>query len=229
MSNNPCRILIPARLSYCHIAEPRPDDERTNDEGNPLYSYATQCIISKADKATQKKIQMAVQHAIAKKFGKDKVKAYMQNPNFKKPLRDADAEDREGAEYKNTVFFNCRTNAKFNNAKDIDEADPNAAPYAGRPGCVLKNRTRLTSVNDISKHIYSGAYVYISVTAYYFKATGAQGIAFGLNNVMKDRDGERLDGTVDADDEFADLFEDDELTVDTDDLDDDFLSDDWEL
>lgn len=229
MTANPCRIVIPVRLSYCHIAEPRPDDERTDDAGNPLYSYNTQCIISKTDKATQKKIQTAVQHAIAKKFGKDKVAAYMKNPNFKKPLRDADAEDKDAPEYKNTTFFNCKTNAKFNNAKDVDEADPNAQPYTGRPGCVLKNRTRLTSVADISKEIYSGAYVFISVTAYYFKATGSQGIAFGLNNVMKDRDGERLDGTVDADDEFADLFEEDDLTVNTDNLDKEFLGDDWEL
>lgn len=193
---SPSRVIVKARLSYVFVAEPRPDDEKVDkDTGKPLYYYSLQLVIPKSDKANMAKLQGAVKAAIAKKFGADKVAAAMKNPNFKKPLRDADAEGREGAEYKGTAFANCKTNAK------------GATDYASRPGIMLKTRVKLTDVAEIGEHIYSGCTAYVSVTAYYFKNSGSQGIALGLNNILKDADGERLDGSIDADAEFADLFE----------------------
>jgi len=217
-----CRVVLPVRLSYAFIAEPRPDDEKKDANGDPLYYYSTQIIIPKSDKATVQKLNKAVQGAIAKKFGKDKVKAAWNNPNFKKPLRDADAEGREGVEYEGTVFANAKTNAK------------GATDYGSRPGIVLKNRTKLTDVGEINSEVYSGCYVMVSVTAYYFKNSGSQGIALALNNIMKDKEGERLDGSMNAEDEFADMFEEDEFSeTNTDDFDmggfDDDLDDDLGL
>lgn len=194
------RIVIPARLSYTYVAEPRPDDEKTNNDGDPLYYYGTQLLIPKTDKATIKKMQAAVKAAIIQKFGPDKAKSLWNNSNFKKPWRDADEEERDGAEYKGMMFANCKTNAK------------SKTDYASRPGIALKNRIKLTDISEIHEHIYSGCHAYISITAYYFKSSGSQGIALALNNILKDKDGERLDGSVDVMDEFDDMFEDDEFS-----------------
>lgn len=200
MSNKDARrIVVPARLSYTYVAEPRPDDEKTNSDGDPLYYYGTQLLIPMKDKATVTKMQNAVKAAIVQKFGPDKAKALWKNPNFKKPWRDADEEGRDGAEYKGMFFANCKTNAK------------SKTDYASRPGVALKNRTKLTDITEIHEHIYSGCHAYVSITAYYFKSKGAQGIALALNNILKDKDGERLDGSVDVMDEFDDMFDDDEF------------------
>ena len=206
------RVVIPVRASYCYVAEPRPDDDKTDAEGNPVYYYSTQAIIDKATgKAAYKKIQQAVQAAIMKKFGREKVKPLFNNANFKKPVRDADAEGKEGDVYENAWFFNCKTTARYNNAYDQDPNDPQAPRYFKRPGIALKNRRELTTVAEINKHVYSGCYVYLSVTAYYFESDKQRGIALALNNILKDKDGARLDDNIDALDEFADLFDEDAL------------------
>lgn len=50
--------------------------------------------------------------------------------------------------------------------------------------------------------IYPGAFVRLSVTAFTYDMDGNRGVTFGLNNVQKVKDGERLDGGVTAADEF---------------------------
>lgn len=208
MSKDPRKVVVLCRLSYTYIAEPQPDDEKKDKEGNPLYAYKTQFLIPKSDKATRNKIQKAIMAAIAKKYGQDKVKKLMNNPQFKLPMRDADAEDRDGVEYKGMVFANCKTNAK------------SQQDTASRPGVALKNRTRLTTTEEIQREIYSGCWAYLSLTFYDFKMSGSQGIAVALNNVLKHKDDERLDGSSDVMDDFDDLFEDDDgLGDDFDELD----------
>jgi hypothetical protein len=61
--------------------------------------------------------------------------------------------------------------------------------------------------------IYSGVWAIISVTFYGYDVSGNRGIACGLNNVMKFKDGERLGGRSSADNDFADIDaeEDDDL------------------
>ena len=60
--------------------------------------------------------------------------------------------------------------------------------------------------------LYSGVYGRASISFYAFNSNGNKGIACGLNNLQKIRDGEPLGGRTRAEDDFA-----------TDD-DDDFLS-----
>ena len=56
--------------------------------------------------------------------------------------------------------------------------------------------------------VYSGCYARVSPNFYAFNSNGNKGIACGLNNLQKIRDGEPLGGKSRAEDDFAD--EDDE-------------------
>ena len=60
--------------------------------------------------------------------------------------------------------------------------------------------------------VYSGCYARVSINFYAFNTNGNKGIACGLGNIQKVRDGEPLSGRTSAADDFNT------------DLDDDFLS-----
>jgi hypothetical protein len=183
-------IIGPVIGSYVVLATPK-----ANDHGEMRYSM--QGIFPKTDKAVKAKLDKIVYAAIlaCPLAGNDpaKAKKLLNNPKFGKPVRDADEEDREGAEYQGCYFFNVGTNDK-----------------KGRPGCVLRNGTKLTDPDEIRDEMFSGAKYQISVTAFYYDNSGNKGVALALNNVMKWADGKRLDGSVDVEDEFADLISDDD-------------------
>lgn len=196
---NPRRVVVgPVRLSYTYVAEPK-----ENDHGE--MEYSTQILIPEGS-AAYKKAQQAVNAAImaCPLANGDKAKAQklLKNPQFKKPLRSAADEGRDGAEYDGMIFANAKTNAK-----------------KGRPGIVLKNGTKLTDSDEIMDEIYSGVWAYVSVTAFYFDNSGNKGIALALNNIMKHKNDVRLDGSVDAEAEFADMFEEGDDDLGDDDFD----------
>ena len=68
--------------------------------------------------------------------------------------------------------------------------------------------------------VYSGCYGRVSLSFYAFNTNGNRGIACGLNNVQKLKDGEPLGGRISAEQEFAGLGDIDDL----DSSEDDFLS-----
>ncbi|MFI3058528.1 DUF2815 family protein [Streptococcus sp. 2021WUSS030] len=59
--------------------------------------------------------------------------------------------------------------------------------------------------------LYSGIYGRASITFYAFNSNGNKGIACGLNNLQKLRDGEPLGGRTRAEDDFATEDDDDFL------------------
>ena len=58
--------------------------------------------------------------------------------------------------------------------------------------------------------VYSGCYGRISVNFYGFNSNGNRGIAAGLGNIKKLRDGESLGGRTNAEDDFDAVEVDDE-------------------
>lgn len=104
------------------------------------------------------------------------------------PLRDGDT-DKEDEVYEGHYFVNAKCST--------------------RPGIVDKNRAPIVDEDEI----YSGVWAIVSVTFYGYDVSGNRGIACGLNNVMKFKDGERLGGRTSADNDFADVDfdEDDDL------------------
>ena len=63
-----------------------------------------------------------------------------------------------------------------------------------------------------TSELYSGIYGRASINFYAFNTNGNKGIACGLNNLKKLRDGEPLGGKSRAEDDFADDDDDDFLS-----------------
>ncbi|MFV0382344.1 MAG: DUF2815 family protein [Breznakia sp.] len=164
------------RLSYPHLFE-----AHAMDGGEAKYSVSL--IIPKNDKDTllkiKKAIEAAVEQGVSSKWNGKKP------ANLKMPLRDGDTERPEDEAYAGAYFINttCKT----------------------KPGVVLSTRVGTKFVEATPEDVYAGCYGIASVNFYPFNAKGNKGVACGLNNIMKTKDGENLGGRIDADTDFADV------------------------
>ena len=148
--------------------------------------YSASLIIPKSDKATvnaiQKAVDTAIEEGLAKFGGKKPNKAAI-----KLPLRDGDAE-REDEAYQNSFFVNANSRT----APQI--VDRSVQPILDR------------------NEVYSGCYIRASISFYAFNSNGNKGIACGLNNIQKIRDGEPLGGHANAADDFTTVEDEDFLS-----------------
>ena len=154
-------------------------------EGSEDEKYSVSLIIPKEDTATINTIKKAIE--AAKEAGKNSKFGGKIPTNLKLPLRDGDIDREDDENYANSYFINanCKT----------------------QPGLVNKNGQRIID----STELYSGCYGRASITFYAFNSNGNKGIACGLNNLMKVKDGEPLGGRSMAEDDFAAYFEEDDL------------------
>lgn len=151
--------------------------------GSDEKKYSVSLLIPKTDTKTIKAINRAIEaakQAGSAKFG-GKIPAVL-----KLPMRDGDEERPDDENYKGCYFVNANCNTQ--------------------PGLVYKNGQRIIDSTDL----YSGCYGCASISFYAFNSNGNKGIACGLNNLMKTRDGEPLGGRSRAEDDFAELFDDDD-------------------
>lgn len=142
--------------------------------------YSVSILIDKNDTKTIKAVENAIEAAKQNgiaKFG-GKIPA-----NLKLPLRDGDEEREDDENYAGCYFINANCKTK--------------------PGIVDE---RCNPIMD-STEFYSGCYGYASVTFYAFNSNGNKGIACGLNNLMKVKDGEPLGGRSKAEDDFKGLYD----------------------
>ena len=155
-------------------------------DGDPTSGkFMTNVLIPKDEKETVKAIQQAIEAgkkaAIVSKWGGKEPK------KLDMPLRDGDTDKDDDEVYADCYFVNAKCNT--------------------RPGIVDKNKAPIVDEDEI----YSGVWAIVSVTFYGYDVSGNRGVACGLNNVMKFKDGERLGGRSSADSDFADLdLEDDD-------------------
>jgi hypothetical protein len=147
--------------------------------------YSVSLIIPKGDKETIEAINKAVEKA--KKDGVSKFGGKIP-ANLKLPLRDGDIERPDDEAYKNSYFINA-------NSKDR----PQVVDKAVRP------------ILDQSE-VYSGCYGRASITFYAFNSNGNKGIACGLGNLQKIKEGEPLSGRSNASDDFTTEEDDDFLS-----------------
>ncbi len=147
--------------------------------GEPKYSVSA--IIDKKDTKTINAIKAAIEQA-----KKDSVSKWGGKVpgNLHLPLRDGDIDRPDDEAYAGCYFFN----ANSRQAPQVVDA-------------------KVQPILDQSE-VYSGCYGKISVTFYGYNANGNRGIAAGLGNIQKLRDGESLGGRSNAADDFQ--TEDDE-------------------
>ncbi len=175
---SPTRVMIPARLSYAHIWDPGLNEDGT--EGK----YSTALIIDKNDKETIDRINKAIE--AAKQAGKSKI-ANSKGAipaNIKIPLRDADLEEIEDENYAGKLFLNASSKT--------------------RPKIVDRHVEPIIDQDEV----YSGCYCNVTVNFYAFNVGSNKGIAAGLGNIQKVKDGERLSGGASAEEDFEQLEED---------------------
>ena len=171
------------RWSYANVWDPK-----SINGGSPKFSVSL--IIPKDDTVTVEKIKAAIQAAYEE--GESKLKGNGKSvpalSTIKTPLRDGDLERPDDAAYANSYFINANSST----APGI--VDMNCQPILNR------------------SEVYSGVYGRASVNMYAFNTNGNKGIACGLNNLQKIKDGEPLGGKSRAADDFATEDDDDFLS-----------------
>lgn len=181
---NPTKVItgVNTRWSYANVWDPK-----SINGGAPKYSVSL--IIPKSDTATVNKIKAAIQAAYEEGEGKLKGsgKTVPALSVLKTPLRDGDLERPDDEAYANSYFVNANS--------------------ATAPGIVDADRQPILDRSEV----YSGVYGRASINFYAFNSNGNKGIACGLNNLQKIKDGEPLGGKSCAEDDFATEEDDDFL------------------
>ncbi len=171
-------LTCEVRLAFSYLFKMRPPME--GGGGEP--KYAATLIFDEAGAKSPQflALQGAVKAAVKEKWG-DKVPTGLRNPFRKNEERSADG-------YKGFpdggFFINVSSKQK--------------------PGVVDRN---LNEVID-EKDVYSGCYIRASLNVFAYDKAGNRGVAFGLNNVQKIRDGESLGGRTRPDEDFKPLGDD---------------------
>lgn len=147
--------------------------------------YSVSAIIPKTDTATINAIKVAIENAKKESMSKwgGKIPS-----NLKLPLRDGDIDRPEDEAYANSFFLNANSRQA--------------------PQVVDRHVQPILDQNEV----YSGCYGAISVTFYGYNSNGNRGIAAGLGNIQKLRDGEPLGGRTNAADDFESVDDDDFLS-----------------
>ena len=185
---NPMKVITgkDTRWSYCNVWE-----AKAINGGTPKFSVSL--LIPKTDTVTVNKIRAAIEAAYREGEAKLKGNGKTVPPltAIKTPLRDGDAERPDDPAYAGHYFLNA------NSATAPGIVDADCQPILTR------------------SEVYSGVYGRASISFYAFNSSGNRGIACGLNNLQKIRDGEPLGGRASAESDFSDFDDED---------DDDFLS-----
>lgn len=168
-------ITCEGTLSYVHVFEPTVTPSDT-------LKYSCAFLIPKDNEQGLKEIREAIQQAVAKGV---EINKYPRTavPGLRLPLRDGDKEVAEGSrgkEFEGHFFFNCSS--------------------VNPPGVVGPDAKPLMDNGEL----YSGCVGRLDVNFFPYNAKGNKGVGVGLNNVMKVRDGDRLDGRQDAESAFGD-------------------------
>ena len=181
---NPTKVItgVNTRWSYANVWQPK-------SINGGAEKYSVSLIIPKSDTVTINKIKAAIQSAYEE--GESKLKGNGKSvpplAALKTPLRDGDVERPDDPVYAGNYFINANS--------------------ATAPGIVDADRQPILDRSEV----YSGVYGRASINLYAFNSNGNKGIACGLNNLQKIRDGEPLGAKSRAEDDFATEEDDDFL------------------
>lgn len=172
------KLVTPVfRLSFPHVFEPQTMRRDDGSMGDPKFGLSA---IFEPDKFSPKdkerwKAMMALADATSLAAFKKKIADLP--ANFKRPIRD-------GAEKEDLGYPAGSKFGNFTSKFKPGVVDRDGAPIIDR------------------EEIYPGCYCRATVTCYHYTNVG-KGVAFGLNNLQKIADGERLDSRTDAAEDFG--------------------------
>lgn len=179
---NPTKVVTGPKtvMSYLNVNEPK----TPIGGGTPKYSVSL--IIPKDDTETVRKIKAAIEAAYQEGQGKLKGsgRSVPALSAIKTPLRDGDQERPDDEAYAGSYFVNANSSTK--------------------PGVVDRDLQPIIETSEL----YSGIIGRASINFYAYNSNGNRGIACGLNNLQKLSDGTPLGGHSRAEDDFADLDDD---------------------
>lgn len=167
------------RVSFPAVFEPK-----SFDGGAAKYSTAAIFDPARFTPAEKKLWQAMLDLADEVSMERFKKKMSALPANFKRALRDG-AEKADLAGYGEGLMF-CNLSSKM------------------KPGLIDRDRTIITNPEDF----YPGCYARATITCYSYDNKG-KGVAFGLQNLQKIADGERLDSRTDAAEDFDSDVDDD--------------------
>ena len=169
-------ITTEVRFSYANVFEPK---LTPSDD----LKYSVSILIPKEDKAGIAEIHEAIQEAVNKGLEKNTF-SKMHVKGLRLPLRDGDEEfdaGKRGKEYQGFFFLN--------------------ASSKNQPGLV---DAALKPIIDTDV-FYSGCWGRADINFFPYNQAGNRGVGVGLNNLMKSKDDDRLDGRQKAEDAFGDF------------------------
>ncbi len=198
------KLVTPiGRLNFVHVFEKATPME---SDGEP--QYETTIVF---DKEYLKKnpeelrrfnaIKAELDASCVTMFKKPLKEVKVKIPRFWDPIRQGDEKEHLNGFGAGTVFFKCKSKR--------------------RPPVVGPDRE--TPIDD-PEAVYSGCYARLNVTPFAYgeppnpKQKGGKGCSISLNSVMFIRDGERLDGTSNAAEDFGEIDPEAGGTDDNDDL-----------
>ena len=156
----------------------------------PKYSI-TVLVDEDEDLSEMKRVVVA---AATKKFG-DRARKLIKSGRLQLPFRNGDEEREDDPLYAGKIFFSAKSGTK--------------------PQVVDRKKKLIEDPMDF----YSGCICRVSVNAYGYDVNGNKGVAFGLNNVQKLEDGDRIAGRRPAADDFDTWGDDDDSELFDDDSD----------
>ena len=174
------------RMSFVHVFKPYAYTQGSEEK------YSVTILLPKTDVDTKARIDAAIE--AAKQMGKEKWNGVIP-PVCPDPVHDGDGVKPSdglpfGQECKGCWVFTASSKADY---------PPEVVDAKGNP---------IISQSEM----YSGVYGRASINFYAYNANGNKGIACGLNNLQKIRDGEPLGGKAKAEDDFATEDDDDFLS-----------------
>ena len=168
----------PAILSFPHLFEPQQDDDG-KDKWSAALVWPEGTDISEG-----LEIALAVGQAKWPDFLEG-----VKSGKYHMPFRN-DGEEKGYPE--GSVFLNARSGRRPGLVSNVPDAK----------GLPTKITEAQATDPDHPFHIYPGVIVQASLTAFTFERKGKKGVSFGLNNLMRVGDGERLDSFTSAQSEF---------------------------
>lgn len=170
------------RVSFPNVFQPKRNELSGKDEYSLVALFPKDADLSK--------LKSAMAEACVKKWGPDKAKW---PKNIRSPLRDQGdrAKEKDGrttlpqGHEEGAIFLNLKSDRK--------------------PGLVDKDVQPIIDQSEF----YGGCYAIATVRAYAYSVKGNSGVAFGLGNIQKTRDGEAFGvGRTTPEDDFKPIAQD---------------------